>query len=87
MSSADMPFHDGPQYRRYRASLPTDEDKDDVDVMISMLSGRPKYYTPEDLELSFACRIEKDELIQAHVRDEITIEECLQKFKEITRRL
>ena len=85
MSSTDMPFHDGPQYRRYRASLPTDEDKDDVDVMISMLD-RPNSYTPEDLELSFACRMEKDELIQAHVRDKITIEECLQKSKEIARR-
>jgi hypothetical protein len=86
MPSVNMPLHDGPQYRRYRASLPTDEDKDDVDIMIRMFA-RPNYHTPEDLELSFACRMEKDELIQARIRDQITIEDCVQKFKEITRYL
>ena len=49
--------------------------------------ARPNYYTSEDFELSFACRMEKDELIRAQIRGKITFEECSKRSKEITRRV
>ena len=79
-------LHDGPQYRRYRASFPNEEEKEDVDIMIERFA-RPNYYTSEDFELSFACRMEKDELIRVQIRGKITLEECLKISKEITRRV
>ena len=53
------------------------------DIMIERFA-RPNYYTSEDFELSFACRMEKDELIWAQIRRKITLEECLKISKEIT---
>ncbi|KAK3176628.1 hypothetical protein OEA41_007951 [Lepraria neglecta] len=81
MSPNSTPLHDGPQYRRYRASFPTEEEKEDVDIMIERFA-RPNYYTSEDFELSFACRMEKDELIRAQIRGKITLEESSEEYNK-----
>ena len=66
MSPNSTPLHDRPQSRCYRPSFPTEEEKEDVDIMIERFA-RSNYYTSEDFEFSFACRMEKDELIQDQI--------------------
>ena len=85
MPPSDALPHEGPAYLRYRALFATQDGKEESDAALELFV-KAKYFSYDEIELSYACRLQADETIMSQLRDEITFEECRRRHIANSRR-